>query len=55
MHRFNNSTISGNFYTARTLNKQTVTLNINNIATASKPNRTNTDKVLILISTPTGI
>ena len=43
MHRFNNPTISNNFDAARTLSKQTVTLNLNNIVTASKPNRTLTE------------
>ena len=36
MHRFNNPTISRDFDAARTLSKQTVTLNINNIVMASK-------------------
>ena len=53
MHRFNNSTISSNVDTARTLNKPTATLNINNIVKASKTNRTNTGRAFIVMSTPT--
>ena len=43
MHRFNNPTLSSNFDAVWTLNKQTVILNINNIVTASKLNRTLTE------------
>ena len=55
MHRFNNPTIPSRFDAARMLIKQTVIMTINNIVTASKPNRTNTDRAFVLIATPTRI
>ena len=55
MHRFNNPTTSSNFGAARMLSKQTVIMATNNIVTASKPNRTNTDRAFVLMSTPTKI
>ena len=55
MHRFNDPTISSNFYAFWMRSKQTVIMAINIIVTTSKPNHSNTNRAFVLIATPTRI